>query len=118
MEPPKLSVGAVAVPMFCWPVSRAYQWVMAKDGSERMDGSPVRMRHRTRREEDHLVYYVFDLLYLDRRDLSTLPLLRRKEILKTLIESTAPPGVQFSDHVEEKGKAFFEVASNRGLEGI
>ena len=30
----------------------------------------------------------------------------------------SPPGVQFSDHVEEKGKAFFEVASNRGLEGI
>jgi bifunctional non-homologous end joining protein LigD len=76
------------------------------------------LRHRTRSEKDHLVYYVFDLLYLDGRDLRGLPLLRRKEILKDLIESTTPPGVQFSDHVEEKGKAFFEVASERGLEGI
>src|SRR5215831_4150596 len=76
------------------------------------------LRHRTRRQKDHLVYYVFDLLYLDGRDLRGLPLLRRKEILKGLIESTAPPGVHFSDHVEEQGKAFFEVASGRGLEGI
>jgi bifunctional non-homologous end joining protein LigD len=73
---------------------------------------------RQRRGKDHLVYYVFDLLYLDGRDLRGLPLLRRKAILKELIESTSPPGVQFSDHVEEKGKALFEVASNRGLEGI
>jgi len=76
------------------------------------------LRYRTRREKDHLVYYVFDLLYLDGRDLRGLPLLRRKEILKDLIERTAPPGVQYSDYVEEKGEAFFEVASQRGLEGI
>src|SRR5262249_48819590 len=74
------------------------------------------LRYRTRREKDHLVYYVFDLLYLDGRDLRGLPLLRRKEILKDLIERTAPPGVQYSDYVEEKGEAFFEVASQRGLE--
>jgi bifunctional non-homologous end joining protein LigD len=76
------------------------------------------LRHRQRRGKDHLVYYVFDLLYLDGRDLRGLPLLRRKAILQELIESTSPPGVQFSDHVKEKGKALFEVASNRGLEGI
>jgi bifunctional non-homologous end joining protein LigD len=76
------------------------------------------LRHRRRREKDHLVYYVFDLLYLGGRDLRGLPLLRRKQILAALIESTAPTGVHFSDHVEEQGKAFFEVCSNRGLEGI
>jgi bifunctional non-homologous end joining protein LigD len=76
------------------------------------------LRHRTRREKDYLVYYVFDLLYLDGRDLRRLPLLRRKENLKELIENSSVPSIQFSDHVEEKGKAFFEVASKRGLEGI
>jgi bifunctional non-homologous end joining protein LigD len=76
------------------------------------------LRHRKRHEKDHLVYYIFDLLYLDGRDLRTLPLLRRKAILKELIERTSPPGVQISDHVEEKGKELFEAASNRGLEGI
>jgi bifunctional non-homologous end joining protein LigD len=76
------------------------------------------LRHRQRREKDHLVYYVFDLLYLDGLDLRSFPLLHRKEILKDLIEKTSPAGIRFSDHVEEKGKALFEIASNKGLEGI
>jgi bifunctional non-homologous end joining protein LigD len=76
------------------------------------------LRHRQRREKDHLIYYVFDLLYLDGRDLRQLPLLRRKAILKDLIETTSPPGVQFSDHVEEQGKALFDVACEKALEGI
>jgi bifunctional non-homologous end joining protein LigD len=76
------------------------------------------LRHRQRREKDHLIYYVFDLLYLDGRNLRGFPLLRRKEILRDLIERTSPPGVQFSDHVQEKGKDLFDVAFKRGLEGI
>ena len=76
------------------------------------------LRHRKRRQKDHLVYYVFDLLYLDGRDLRGLPLLRRKEILKTLVENAALPGIEFSDHVEEQGKALFEIATKKGLEGI
>jgi bifunctional non-homologous end joining protein LigD len=77
-----------------------------------------RLRHRQRREKDHLVYYVFDLLYLNGRDLRSFPLLRRKEILKELIEKTSPAGIQFSDHLEGQGKALFGVACQRGLEGI
>jgi bifunctional non-homologous end joining protein LigD len=76
------------------------------------------LRHRQRRDKDHLIYYVFDLLYLDGRDLRQFPLLRRKAILKDLIERISSPGVQFSDHVEEQGKALFDVASKKGLEGI
>jgi hypothetical protein len=40
---------------------------------------------------------------LNGRDLRSFPLLRRKEILKELIKRTSPAGIQFSDHVEEKG---------------
>jgi bifunctional non-homologous end joining protein LigD len=76
------------------------------------------LRHRQRREKDHLIYYVFDLLYLDGKDLRQLPLLRRKAILKDLVESISCPSVQFSDHVEDQGKALFDVASKKGLEGI
>jgi bifunctional non-homologous end joining protein LigD len=63
-----------------------------------------------------LVYYVFDLLYLDRHDLCSLPLRRRKEILASLVDKV--PSVRLSEHMEEKGKAFFEVVARRGLEGI
>ena len=66
--------------------------------------------------EGRLVYYVFDVLYADGHDLRDLPLRRRKEILHKLVDGV--PNVQFSEHVEEKGKAFFEAAARAGLEGI
>lgn len=77
-----------------------------------------RLRHRKRGQKDRLLYYVFDLLYLDGHDLRRLPLVRRKAILKTLMELAPLSRVQYSDHVEEQGKTFFDVAVERGLEGI
>jgi bifunctional non-homologous end joining protein LigD len=77
-----------------------------------------RLRHRKRGQKGQLLYYVFDLLYLDGHDLRRLPLIRRKAILKALMERCSLPGVQYSDHLEEEGRAFFEVAVERGLEGI
>ena len=63
-----------------------------------------------------LVYYVFDLLYVDGHDLRKLPLIRRKALLKKLARSLA--NVLYVDHVEEHGKEFFNVVSQQGLEGI
>jgi bifunctional non-homologous end joining protein LigD len=61
-------------------------------------------------------YYVFDILSLDGENLTQLPLLQRKAILKKLIRGSKH--VKFSGHVEEKGKAFFRAAAKKGLEGI
>lgn len=63
-----------------------------------------------------LVYYVFDLLYLDGVDLRQRPLIERKELLKSIIR--AGGFVKYSDHVVENGKAFFEQAKASNLEGI
>lgn len=63
-----------------------------------------------------LVYYVFDLLWLDGHDLQDLPLLRRKEILADILRDFA--NVKLSEHIEEHGKAFFEVALAREVEGV
>jgi bifunctional non-homologous end joining protein LigD len=63
-----------------------------------------------------LVYYVFDLLYLDGRDLRSLPLRKRKEVLAKLI--VGMPNIRLSEHIEEQGTAFFQAAMARGLEGI
>ena len=64
----------------------------------------------------HLLYYVFDLLYLEGRDLTSLPLIRRKELLKKILPSV--PNIKFSDHIREEGILFFKVVKEKGIEGI
>jgi bifunctional non-homologous end joining protein LigD len=63
-----------------------------------------------------VLYYAFDLLYLDGYDWRRVPLEERKRKLESLVL----PGnaVHYSDHYEERGKALFEIARKRGLEGI
>jgi bifunctional non-homologous end joining protein LigD len=64
----------------------------------------------------HLIYYVFDLLHFQGHDLTGLPLLRRKELLKKILPSV--PKIKFSDHVVQDGVLFFDVVKAKGLEGI
>jgi bifunctional non-homologous end joining protein LigD len=64
----------------------------------------------------HLVYYVFDLLHCDGHDLTGLPLVKRKELLKALLPQA--PEIKFSDHVRKEGRLFFDAAKKKGLEGI
>jgi bifunctional non-homologous end joining protein LigD len=63
-----------------------------------------------------LMYLVFDLLYLNGEDLMSLPLVRRREILKKLLPKER--SIRFSDAIEGRGMEFFHAARERGLEGI
>ena len=63
-----------------------------------------------------IVYQVFDLLWLNGHSTKNLSYLQRKELLKeALVENEI---IKFSDHILEKGKDFFQAASDMGLEGI
>jgi bifunctional non-homologous end joining protein LigD len=73
-------------------------------------------RRLPRREGVPVVYYAFDLLYLDGLDLRGVALEQRKQLLQDRI--LAGSVIQFSDHYAEKGLALFEAAKQRGLEGI
>lgn len=76
-----------------------------------------RLQQALKGEGQDLVYYAFDLLFLDGRDLRGLPLQERKEKLKALL-CAAPPQVRYSDHVSGRGPAFHAEACRSGLEGI
>ena len=63
-----------------------------------------------------ILYYVFDLLYVDGYDLRRVSLEERKKVLESLVV----PGnlIRYSDHYPAEGTALFEVAKQKGLEGI
>ncbi len=63
-----------------------------------------------------LVYYLFDLLYLDGRSLLAVPLVERKRLLRSVLRDH--PAVRYLSHIEEDGESFHGVARDRGLEGI
>jgi bifunctional non-homologous end joining protein LigD len=67
-----------------------------------------------------LIFYAFDLLYLDGWDLTGVALERRKNLLSQLIAGhvSARTAIQYSDHVVGDGRALYERASELGLEGV
>jgi len=65
-----------------------------------------------------LKYYVFDLLSLNGHDLRGLELIKRKQLLKTLIEPLNSSAIIYNDHVAGKGTGLFEKAKKAGWEGI
>jgi bifunctional non-homologous end joining protein LigD len=70
-------------------------------------------------DQSELVFFIFDLMYLDGYDLRGVPLLQRKEQLRALISGLQPDGqLRFSDHVAGNGRAFHDQACRFGLEGI
>ena len=61
--------------------------------------------------------YAFDLLHINGYSLVACPLVDRKAILRKLI--TDDRGwIRYTDHVERRGREFFEVASAHDLEGM
>jgi bifunctional non-homologous end joining protein LigD len=64
-----------------------------------------------------LQYFIFDILWLDGYDLTQIPLIERKRILKEVLPEDDEV-LKYSDHVIGSGKEFFQAAVSQGLEGI
>ena len=62
-----------------------------------------------------VVFYAFDLLYLDGRDLRGLPLTERKRLLKEVLKPNDV--IRYSEHFTD-GAALLEAAKQQGVEGI
>ena len=63
-----------------------------------------------------LLYYVFDLLWYEGKNLTTLPLTERRALLKTIIPEESI--IKLSQDFGQSGIDFFDAAKKMGLEGI
>ena len=66
---------------------------------------------------DRMIFYAFDLLYLDGLDIRAAPLVDRKRVLAGVIEKAGRP-IFYSEHFETDGANLFAQACKLGLEGI
>ncbi len=64
----------------------------------------------------NLAYFAFDVLHLDGRDLTGLPLVERKAVLEDLLADGTL--VRYSEHIENAGTRFFAAAKRQKLEGV
>lgn len=65
-----------------------------------------------------LYYFVFDLLYMNGKDLRKWPLIDRKKALQKLLKPITFSSIRYCEHIDEKGVAFFKAAQKLQLEGI
>lgn len=73
----------------------------------------------TKADDSPLIYYVFDILYLDGSDLRGRPLDERKAILRRLIPASKHLGpVRYSEHVVGHGHELHLTACRTHLEGV
>ncbi|MBD9621909.1 ATP-dependent DNA ligase [Ensifer sp. ENS06] len=68
-------------------------------------------------DANEIIFYAFDLLYLDGRDLRNLPLSERRRLLEPIVAGRERT-IRFSEEVPADGEEFFRVACELGLEGI
>jgi bifunctional non-homologous end joining protein LigD len=69
--------------------------------------------------QDRLVYYTFDLLWLDGKDLRKTPQIERKQALRDLLdENGIEAPIVFSEHLIGDGQEMFEHAAKLNWEGI
>ena len=65
-----------------------------------------------------IMFYAFDLMHLNGRDLRQEPLSERRWLLQGLVGKDDESRIQFSEEFHGDGAAFFEACAERKLEGI
>jgi bifunctional non-homologous end joining protein LigD len=108
----------IAVTLADLPVTEAIidGEVVAENAAGAADFSALQDALSTGRSE-RLIFYAFDILYLDGYDLRLAPLVARKSALEAIIP-VAPGAVRYSEHFEEDGPRLLSHVCRLGLEGV
>jgi DNA ligase D-like protein (predicted ligase) len=70
-----------------------------------------------RAEASRIGYFVFDLLVYQGRDLTQLPLIQRREILRTKLQFQSPL-IRIAQYFETSAATMLQSAREQGLEGV
>lgn len=70
------------------------------------------------KSESKIIFYLFDIMFLDSIDLREKQLVDRKEILKNILKNSRHPLVRYSEHIRGNGEKFFSNACSSSLEGV
>lgn len=68
--------------------------------------------------DEQIVYYLFDLLYLSGQDLRPLPLEDRRDTLRQLLEASTADELQFSADFDQPVESLLDSACRLQLEGL
>ena len=74
------------------------------------------LQYYSRGDNKELIYYVFDILYIDGKVVQNETLKERKKILSEIISKTG--SVVLGDSIEREGVEYFMAAKEKGIEGI
>jgi len=67
---------------------------------------------------DEMVFIAFDILHLDGVDVVQAPLLKRKELLETVMKTSRSKHLRYSAHIAGDGAAVLKEACRLALEGV
>jgi len=69
-------------------------------------------------DTEKLLYYVFDLLYLNGYNVQNLPIEDRKSLIEQICRKNAPSSIKYSKHLQGSGEKIFKTACRHRWEGI
>ena len=91
------------------------EMVVLRDGRDDFNALQSRLSAETK---EPAAYVLFDIPHLNGQSLRAVSLLKRKEILRGLLEKRPHPLLRFSDHVVGRGNEALARNSKMGFEGI
>ena len=67
---------------------------------------------------ERIVFYAFDLMFLDGFDIRAAPLIERKRVLSQFLTEASPDRILYSEHFDDGAALFQQACCELGLEGV
>jgi bifunctional non-homologous end joining protein LigD len=95
--------------------SAIYRW---RDRCHRWKRAQCFEQLQNHKRDCEIIYFAFDLMFLDGESLIELPLIERKAHLKRILPKSMAGRLRFTDHVIDRGLDLFAALETQRLEGM